>query len=639
MVNSLFTALSGLKTHQDWLGVIGNNLANSNTPGFKSSRAVFSDLFSQTLRFGSQPGTTAGGRNPVQVGLGTQIADVSRNMNQGALTATGRPFDLAMNGNGWFVVSNGPDSFYTRVGTFGLDGSGTLVDQRTGFQVIGMNNQRIRLDTSSAFPPSATMQVDFAGNLPADVTGPLAQVQTTASGLMEGTSAQVLGGLAEPFDMTAGTFSMDIIVNGGAPVTLTMGPGTYQAIDVANAINALGAGVTATDVGGQVQLQTDKTGADTSLRILSGPTGFDLAAVVGLDGLPLTTGTEFVATGTSDLNLLSTNLNDYVSGDVIDLSGVDTDGTQISASFRYGIDGTTVNDLVTYVDGLYANATAAFDPATGQITLTANQTGPTGLSLAITEPSTPFKTNWAQHALTTTTVGTGPDTAVGSIEVYDPAGTAHPVTFTFERQADGSWNVIPSMDPAEGTVLSPTITGLTFNDNGSIATLPGVLDVSVMFNGQSASQQFTLDLGMPGMFQGITQFGGQSTLFAESQDGFGVGELTSIGVNAAGDIQGFYSNGQVNVLGELAVATFTNDNGLFQVGDNLFAESSNSGSRAVTKGQLGRAGEVVGGTIEGSNVEIAEEFVRLIEAQRGFQANARLVTTTDEVLAELVNLI
>ncbi len=639
MVSSLFTALSGLKTHQDWLGVIGNNLANSNTPGFKSSRAVFSDLFSQTLRFASQPQTTTGGRNPVQVGLGTQIADVTRNMNQGALTATGRPFDLAMNGNGWFVVSDGASNFYTRVGTFGLDASGTLVDQRTGFQVIGTDNQRIQLDTTSNFPPSPTTTVDFTGNLPAVVTGPLAQVQTTSSGLMEGTPAQMAGTLTEPFDMTAGTFSMEIIANGGAPMTLTMGPGTFLAADVANAVNALGAGVTATSVGGQVQLQTDRTGANTSVRVLSGPAGLDLAAVVGLDGQPLMTGTEFTATGTSDLNLLSSNLTDYVSGDLIDVSGVDTDGAQISASFRYGIDGTTVSDLVNYIDGLYANATAAFDAATGQISLTANQTGPTSLSLALTEPTTPFKTNWAQHAVTTTTAGTGPDTVVGSIEIYDPAGTAHSMTFTYERQANGSWNVIPSMDPADGTVLSPPITGLTFNDNGSIATLPSVTDVSVMFAGQTTSQQFSLNLGVPSLFDGVTQFGSLPSLFAESQDGFGVGELSSISVNAAGDIQGFYSNGQVNVLAEMAIATFTNDNGLHQSGNNLFAESGNSGTRVITKGQFGRAGDVVGGTIEGSNVEIAEEFVRLIEAQRGFQANARLVTTTDEILAELVNLV
>ena len=351
MVNSLFTALSGLKAHQDWLGVIGNNLANTNTPGFKSSRAVFSDLFSQTLRFASQPQTTSGGRNPVQVGLGTQIGDISRNMSQGALTATGRPFDLALNGSGWFVVSDGASNFYTRVGTFGLDASGTLVDQRTGFQVIGRNNQRVALDTTSSFPPAPTTQVDFTGNLPAVVTGPLAQVQTSASGLLEGTPAQMTGTAAEPFDLTAGTFSMDIIANGGAPTTLSMGPGTFQAIDVANAINALSGSVTATAVGGQVQIQTNRTGANTSLRVLSGPAGFDLAAVVGLDGQPLQTGTESVATGLTDLNVLSSNLTDYVNGDLIDIAGNDTNGSQVSASFRYGVDGTTVNDLVTFIDG------------------------------------------------------------------------------------------------------------------------------------------------------------------------------------------------------------------------------------------------------------------------------------------------
>ena len=576
---------------------------------------------------------------PVQVGLGTQLGDISRNMSQGALTATGRPFDLALNGNGWFVVSDGSSNFYTRVGTFGLDASGTLVDQRTGFQVIGRNNQRVTLDTTSSFPPAPTTNVEFTGNLPAVVTGPLAQVQTTSSGLMEGSPAQMTGSLGEPFDLTAGTFSMDIITNGGAPVTLSMGPGTFQAIDVANAINALGANVTASAVGGQVQLQTDRTGANTSLRVLSGPSGFDLAAVVGLDGQPLQTGSETIANGATDLNVLSSNVTDYTTGDLIDIAGNDTNGVQVSASFRYGIDGTTVSDLVNFVDGLYANATAAFDPTTGQVTLTGSQTGATGLSLAIAEPSTPFHTNWATHAFTTTTIGTGPDTALTSIEIYDPAGTPHSMTFTYERQSDGSWNIIPSMAPSEGTVLSLPISGLTFNDNGSIATVPTAADVTVMFAGQTGSQQFSLDLGVPSLFDGLTQFGSESSVFAAFQDGYTVGDLSSVSVNSTGDVQGFYSNGQVNVLGDLAIATFTNDNGLHQVGNALFAESGNSGTRVISQGQFGRAGEVVGGTIEGSNVEIAEEFVRLIEAQRGFQANARLVTTTDEVLAELVNLV
>jgi flagellar hook protein FlgE len=160
----------------------------------------------------------------------------------------------------------------------------------------------------------------------------------------------------------------------------------------------------------------------------------------------------------------------------------------------------------------------------------------------------------------------------------------------------------------------------------------------VQFPGQSA-QTVTVNFGTPGLFDGVTQFGQAASVFADQQDGYGVGELSNISVNSDGDIQGFYTNGQIQVLGELGVATFVNDNGLREVGDNLWAETPNSGVRTVSKGAQGKAGQVTGGALEGSNVSVAEEFVRLIEAQRGFQANARVITTTDEVLAELVNLL
>ena len=162
MASSLFTALSGLKAHEDWLTVIGNNISNTNTPGFKSSRATFSDLFSQTLRFASLPSGNLGGRNPVQVGGGVQLAEIGRDFGQGALNNTGRTFDLALNGKGFFVVSDGVRNLYTRVGTFGLDGNSRVVDQRTGFLVQDPTGSAITIDTNEVLPPQSTSNVAFA---------------------------------------------------------------------------------------------------------------------------------------------------------------------------------------------------------------------------------------------------------------------------------------------------------------------------------------------------------------------------------------------------------------------------------------------------------------------------------------------
>ena len=144
---SLFTALSGLKAHQDWIDVIGNNLANANTSGFKTSHASFSSSFHSTLRHASGPGGGMGGRNPVQIGMGVSLSDIGRDFGQGSLTGTGRVFDLALQGRGFFALSNGAQTMYTRVGTFGLDGQNNLVDQRTGYRVLDGSGSAITLDT------------------------------------------------------------------------------------------------------------------------------------------------------------------------------------------------------------------------------------------------------------------------------------------------------------------------------------------------------------------------------------------------------------------------------------------------------------------------------------------------------------
>lgn len=646
MTSALFSALSGLQAHETWISVIGNNIANANTTGFKSSRALFSDQFSQTLRFASLPSGSLGGRNPMQLGLGVQLADIGRNMEQGVLANTGRTFDLALNGHGFFMVSDGFNTLYTRVGTFGLDASSRLVDQRTGLNVLGLNGQPIDLDTTSLFAPSATNDVSFAGNLPAEVGGPFAQVMSTASGLMDGTQASLTSN-AGPYAVPVGsTYTMDIIVDGGAPQTISVtntGAGV-DALDVVNAINALSnSGVVASVTGAnQVQVDTVKSGKTASIKIMPGATGSNLAAAIGMP-TALVTGTESVATGSSDLNDLTANLSDYAAGDTFDVAGIDSDGTPVSATFTYGTgpgqDGTTVADLLAFVNNLYPNSTATLDPATGQIQLTANATGVTSMAITITDNPGSGATNWSSHAFTVTTKGTGPDTSTTSIEVFDSAGVAHTVDFTYERQDDGSWNVTPSVPASDGTVLSGPITGLVFADDGSIASLPANATVSIQFTGQSSPQSISLDLGTPGQFDGVTQLGGAASVFADDQDGFGVGELSNIAVDADGDIEGYYTNGQVRVLGSLAVASFVNDAGLREVGSNLWAESPNSGTRTVSQGTQGKTGSVVGGALENSNVAIAEEFVRLIEAQRGFQANARVISTTNDVLAELNNLL
>ncbi len=149
----------------------------------------------------------------------------------------------------------------------------------------------------------------------------------------------------------------------------------------------------------------------------------------------------------------------------------------------------------------------------------------------------------------------------------------------------------------------------------------------------------SLDFGSDGQLNGLTQFGSAAEVYVSGQDGYSSGELASISVLDTGSISGFYTNGQSRELGAVGVVTFANEEGLAEVGDSLWGRTPNSGQMVFAAGTVGAAGKVVGGALENSNVDTAEQFVRLIEAQRGYQASSRVISIEDEILAEAVNLI
>lgn len=640
---SFISALSGLRSHQRWIDVIGNNLANTNTPGFKSSRALFSDLLSVTRESPTAPTGNLGGTNPLQIGLGVNFSRVDKNLAQGALNVTGRTFDVAMLGNGFFGVTNGVETLYTRVGAFGLDADGNMVDQRTGYRVLDNNGGTFAIDTREIFPPQATSSVDMTGNLPSQITGPLAEVLTSSAPFNEGTAATMIGtqgigtGPGQSTIPSGETWTMELVANGGAPEQISiLGTGSQSAADIAAQITAQSDHVTATAVGDQIQLVSDKTGLQSTVVVNPGVTGSDLKGLAGFGDF--VQGTESTGDGATDLNDLATNLTDYDNGDTIQVAGTDVDGSPVFATFVYGTDGTTVGELVSFIDAQFASATASFNATTGQIELTADATGDSELTVTLLDDTSQAGlTDWAQHAFAVTTNGTGPDTVTTSTEVFDSSGTSHVLTQTFTRQDDGSWNMDVTVPDTEGTVLNGTISGITFNEDGSIQT-PTTGDIEVQF-GSLGSQTITIDLGEAGQFGGLTQFGNPSSVVSDFQDGYGAGELTNMNVDGDGVIEGFYTNGQSQELGSFGISTFTNVQGLEDLGDNYLRESANSGARVMSQGNLAGAGEVVGGAIEGSNVDTAQEFVHLIQAQRGFQANARVVTVQDELLSEVVNIV
>ncbi|MFN0009427.1 MAG: flagellar hook-basal body complex protein, partial [Planctomycetota bacterium] len=249
-MTSFQTSLSALQAQQSWIEVLGNNLANTNTPGFRGSYATFADQFSQTLRFGSAPGNGVGGTNPSQIGLGVRLAAIGRDIRQGALMTTGRTFDMAIEGRSFFALSNGVGSFYTRAGSFGLDGAGNLVDQRSGMRVLDANGGGITLDPNQRVPPQASTAVSISGNLPRVWTGPFPEILSTTN-LAAGTNAVLPGTVAGPFTIPAGeTWTLRVRVGGGSTQTasVTSVTGTVTAAEVAAAIDGL-TGVSAVDDG------------------------------------------------------------------------------------------------------------------------------------------------------------------------------------------------------------------------------------------------------------------------------------------------------------------------------------------------------------------------------------------------------
>ncbi|MEW4526358.1 flagellar hook-basal body complex protein [Maioricimonas sp. JC845] len=548
MANPLLTGISGLNSHSKMLEVIGNNLANLNTLGYKSQRALFADQLYETQRAASAGSADVGGTNPIQVGTGSIVAQIDSNFTQGPIETTGQALDFAIEGEGFFVVE-GPDGpLYTRAGAFGIDDAGYLVDPATGYRVQrfgtvgepdGINpafqeagESYIQVPLGTTIPGQATTTGFISGNLSASADDPAQETLTSSNPFLAGGSAA-----------TSGTL----------------------------------------------------------------------------------------------LNSLDTLLSSYAPGDQMTIAGTEADGTPVNVTINVD-DTTTLGDLVTEINNAFSSATATLE-ADGTLTLQADVTGPAFLSLSLVDGSgNAGSLDHSQNLLVVTAEGTNAAVVRGGIEVFDNAGGAHSLGANFTRNDDGTWTLDIELDPSEGTIIDGTVSGIRFNSDGSLS---GVLDspsIVVQFDGQPTPQTITLDFGEPGSYDGLTSVAGDSSISSE-QDGFASGVLSSVRVGADGVIEGIASNGRTFPLAQLAVASFSNPEALERSGQNYYAQSLASGEVELgTALQLGR-GAIRSGQLEGSNVDIALEFSRLIVAQRGFSANARTITVTDEILEELNSLV
>lgn len=539
---ALYNGVSGLTTISEALNVIGDNLANVNTPGFKASTALFQTVFSQTISGGTVPSGNLLGTNPIQVGLGTTLATIGRNFTQGSLNNTGNLSDLAIQGNGFFILSDGVGIAFTRDGSFALAIDGTLVDPATGLRVQGWTA------VNGVVTPTGAV---------GDIVVPLGMsiVQETSNALFSG-NFNASGDIA------------------GLMGTVLLGP-------------ALTVGGAAAD---------------------------EFSNLIALDGLGL------------------------ADGDTITISGR-KGGADITATFNVTTT-STLGELTTAIFDAFGilNGSVTVEP-TGEIRIegdrgTANAITDVVLratdSLGVTVPgfdavfnpggSSPFNpTNFAD----------GESFVLSGLAVFDSLGNSVPLTVTFTRTDARTLTYIA--ESPFGTIVGSG--NIEFDSNGQFLSVDNAL---ISIDRSAAGAIDPLDITLD--FSGTTFLSGVNTLALSSQDGFPIGSLEEFFVGIDGTVTGAFSNGLSEVLGQVALSIFPNQGGLLALGSNLFAVTGNSGEPLIGVAGTGGRGTMAQGYLEGSNTDMAKEFTSIIITQRGFQANARTISTADALLEEVISL-
>lgn len=668
---ALFSAISGLVSHQRAMDNIGNNLANVNTVAFKKGVFQFRTLLEQNLRGGqaADASTGRGAVNPLSIGLGTQVGSINKDFRQGSVEITGNQRDMMIDGNGYFVLKKENSNVYTRDGTFYVGEDGSLLGG-DGLKVQGI--------------PAENGAIPVAGTLD-NIVIPIGQTGAAK----ETTKVSFTGNLNSDVQVAA----PNVVAN---PTDTT-----WDAVGVGSSINVghveSSAGLWDTSIPGRA-LSTTALG---NLQFLRG-------------------------------NTLITPFNGVANGDKVTVSWR-KGGRKQTATFTYGQntavpltgDGTTVADFARFLGGGLNDATTGVGAerltggAMGTIharqrsqtapftdpynaaeehggafmrTFTAAQAGSVDYGVitpGVNDTTTrlSFASNLgSESALTNIEVSYNnvnyadmfsPDLSLGAIqggstsanlEVFDSLGNQKIVNMTatlVNRDTNFStyrW-IAESTDDTDATWLNKTFNAAAVPTT-SITIGTGLFRFDA--NGQyvrgdelSATQGISMDLNNQGVntplnvqiteglstalnqdldFSNLSQVATASDLTLKAQDGSAPGTLDTFTVTADGVIQGIFSNGVVNPLARLSIALVPNETGLLSVGGNLFLESPSSGAAQIGFASAGGRGSIRSGAIEGSNVDLSEEFTKLITTQRGFQANARVITTSDEMLVELVNM-
>lgn len=625
MLRSLMSGVSGVRAHQTLLDVVGNNIANVNTVGFKKDAVTFQDLMYQTTRGASAPSEVRGGINPMQVGLGVKVAAIETIHSQGQLEFTGNRTDMAIEGDGYYVVGEGSSQLYTRAGNFLLDANGNLVQSGTGYMVKGF-----KMTADPQDPTSYTM-----GSSLVDINIPVGQKipakATTLAGYRCNLDSRVesylpMGIEANDSSLTVNVGTDQYILSNVTGDSTMAGflsfkaPGTTPPL---TGIECVYNGINTTS--GFPELTVNLTGALNSLTY-----GYDS-----------NTGTLTLLNGPNIVSRIE--LSGYMNFTMV------SDPNQTPAQHylvEFDDDPATGNRILNIWGETPGN------PQTLSITM--NNDGTFHLPAATAIGTTPLSARATENGLGITILNTASGAALATInqkiasvhntklDVYDSLGNAHTLEVSWEKIDNNQWRWRAWLPTEPGITLTNN-TGVTeFDSDGKITTgssgVIGLNFASLGADDATITLDFTGESFGKDVMEGITQYGSGFTTKGYYQDGYTMGVLNDFAAGKDGTITGVYSNGVNIPMYRMALALFSNPAGLTKVGNTAFAVSNNSGLPQIVAAGEGGAGTIAGGTLEMGNVDLSEEFVKLIIAQRGFQANARVVTTSDHVLEEVINI-
>ncbi len=569
---AFFTGLTGLTANARNLDVIGNNIANVNTTAYKSSRLLFANQFSRTLSGGSPPGSTSGGTNPSQIGLGVTIAGTQRNFSAGSVSPTSDPRDLAIDGAGFFIVNRAGAQLYTRAGAFRQNNNNDLIT------VSGERVQGFGVDSSFNVIPGITGNI----NIP---VGTLT--------LAEATKTVRVGG-----NLNAG---------GALP--------THGSLTTFAALTALPTAIPPTGAGHALETNTRLVDIQDPANV--GNPLFGSGEVIKLTGAKK--GTQSIPDASFTVTA-TTTVQDYLDF-LKNTLNINT-GTGANPDGR--TPGTTLNPTTGVISLVGNTGTVnSLDVKTANI----NLIGSSGAS------TTPFTLNTANQS--------DGESVLTSYVAYDSLGTPLTVNLrmTLETKAGGTgttWRFFAESPDNKGPSSVVGTGTLNFDSAGHISGISTV-GVSIDRTGTGATSPMVFNMEYAGQSSAVTALASQnSTIAALAQDGAPIGTLGGFSVGQDGTITGSFSNGLNRKLGQVAIANFTNAEGLIDVGGNMFGAGPNSGEAIIGPPLTLGSGKIVGGALELSNVDLSQEFVNLILASTGYSAASRIITTTDQLMQQLL---